>query len=109
MQQSTSEATIAGAPPRLDDSRIAAMFAGDRLWATGLLLVLWLLYAFVFYEVWPNIGDGNVALALAISGGLVLLFNTASIVAMLRHYSEDRDHIYGLDLHYLDIMRKAKG
>jgi hypothetical protein len=35
----------------------------------------------------------------------VLLFNTASILAMVQHYSGDKDHIYGLDLHYLDALR----
>jgi hypothetical protein len=35
----------------------------------------------------------------------VLLFNTASIFAMIRHYSGDKEHIYGLDLHYLDVLR----
>ncbi len=35
----------------------------------------------------------------------MLLFNTASIFAMISHYSGDKDHIYGLDLHYLDAAR----
>jgi hypothetical protein len=108
MQQKPIATHLAGVQQRSGDPRIAGMFSKDCLWASGLLLVLWLLYAFVFYEVWPNTGDGNVALALAISGGLVLLFNSASIVAMIKHYSEDKEHIYGLDLHYLDIMQKAK-
>ena len=38
----------------------------------------------------------------------MLLFNSASIVAMIKHYSDDKEHIYGLDLHYLDIMQRAK-
>jgi len=38
----------------------------------------------------------------------VLLFNTASIVAMLRHYTSDKHFIYGLDLKHLDEMRRAK-
>jgi hypothetical protein len=108
MQQTSSATQVAGVQQRSGDPRIASMFSKDCLWASGLLAVLWLLYAFVFYEVWPNTGDGNVALALAISGGLVLLFNSASIVAMIKHYSDDKEHIYGLDLHYLDIMQKAK-
>lgn len=108
MQQTSSATGVAGVQQRSGDPRIARMFRKDCLWSSGLLLVLWLIYAFVFYEVWPNTGDGNVALALAISGGLVLLFNTASIVAMVKHYSEDKQRIYGLDLHYLDIMQKAK-
>jgi len=108
MQQEPVEATIATVPRRASDPRITSMLSQDCLWASGLLLVLWLLYAFVFYEVWPNTGGGNVDLVLAISGGCVLLFNAASIVAMIRHYSDDREHIYGLDLHYLDIMQRAK-
>lgn len=39
------------------------------------------------------------------AGVLVLLFNTASVVAMLRHYDEDRAHIYGIDIHHLDEHR----
>ena len=108
MQQKPIEATVADVPRRASDPRIASMFTQDSLWASGLLAVLWLLYAFVFYEVWPNTVEGNVDLALAISGGCVLLFNAASIVAMIKHYSEDKEHIYGLDLHYLDIMQRAK-
>jgi hypothetical protein len=108
MQQRPVEATVASVSRRPSDARISSMFSQDCLWASGLLAVLWLLYAFVFYEVWPNTGEGNVDLALAISGGCVLLFNAASIVAMIKHYSEDKEHIYGLDLHYLDIMQRAK-
>ena len=108
MPETSSATSVVGVQPRLGDPRIESMFTKDCLWASGLLLILWLLYAFVFYEVWPNTGDGNVALALAISGGLVLLFNTASIIAMIKHYSEDKQRIYGLDLHYLDIMQRTK-
>lgn len=90
------------------DPRVESMFSTDRLWAYGAVLVLWLTYLFVLWQVLPNAGEDNVLLALAVSGGLVLLFNTASIVAMINHYSHDKDHIYGLDLHYLDAMNKSK-
>lgn len=85
------------------------MFSGDRLWAFGAVLVLWLVYAFTFWQLSLNPGADGVLQALAISGGLVLLFNTASIVAMISHYANDKDHIYGLDIHYLDEMKKTKG
>ena len=91
------------------DPRIDSMFATDRFWAFGAILVLWVLYAFVLYQVLPHVTDDQILLALAISGGLVLLFNTAAILAMTSHYSEDRDHIYGLDLHYSDLMKKSGG
>jgi hypothetical protein len=85
------------------------MFRSDRMWAWIAVIALWALYAFVFWRVMPLIADTNVLIALAISAGLVILFNTASILAMTSHYAEDKEHIYGLDLYYLDIMNKLKG
>lgn len=84
------------------------MFSTDRLWAYGSVIALWALYVFVLWSLIPVIADGNEMLALAISGGLVLAFNTASILAMISHYGEDKEHIYGLDLHYLDLKNKSK-
>jgi len=36
---------------------------------------------------------------------LLLLFNTASITAMIRHYGNDKEHIYGVDIRHLDAGR----
>lgn len=90
------------------DSRVDRMFSGDRLAAILALVVLWATYAFVFLEIVPLAGGYQVLYVLAAGAGLVLLFNTASIVAMISHYSEDRQNIYGLDLHYLDLMKKTR-
>jgi len=76
------------------------------MWSLVAVVVLWLLYAFVFYEIKDYAGSSEVIWALIISGGLVVLFNTASIFAMLFHLSEERDEIYSLDLHYLDLKNK---
>ena len=81
------------------------MFSGDRFWSLASLLLLWLLYAFVFFEMLPFASSPEVFWLLAISGGLVLLFNTASILVMVAHLSDDRNEIYGLDLHYLDVAK----
>ena len=85
------------------------MYRGDLAWALVALLVLWLTILFVFIEVAASSATSGVIIALAIFAGLVLLFNTASIVALLKHYAEDKDHLYGLDIHYLDEMKRAKG
>jgi hypothetical protein len=94
---------------RLSDPRIQSMFSGDRIWAFGAVIVLWCVYAFTYWELSRYATDDGVLQALAIAGGLVLLFNTASIIAMIAHYAQDKEHIYGLDIHYLDEMKKAKG
>ncbi len=90
----------------ISDPRVSKMFSGDRLWSLTAIAVLWLLYAFVFYEVKDDAGPPGVVWSLLIAGGLVILFNTAAIFAMLFHLSEERDEIYGLDLHYLDLKKQ---
>ncbi len=90
-----------------NDPRIHSMFNADRSWAYLSVLALWALYAFVLWRIIPDIKNSNELLALAISGALVLLFNTASIIAMISHYAEDKEHIYGLDLHYQDLKKNS--
>lgn len=94
--------------PETTDPRIELMYRGDRYWAIGAVAVLWVTVVFVFVSIMPQTETSGVVVALAISGGLVLLFNTASIVAMLRHYTDDKQHIYGLDIHYLDEIKRTK-
>lgn len=88
------------------DPRIASKFSGDRIWSLTAVVTLWALYAFVFYEVKDYVSTPDVFWALAVAGGLVLLFNTAAILAMVAHLSEERDDIYGLDLHYFDLAKR---
>lgn len=88
------------------DPRVDRMFGQDRMWAVLALVVVWALYSFVFYMLLPHLNDDGVLGVLLISGGLVMLFNAAAIWAMIAHYSEDRANIYGLDLHYLDLMKQ---
>lgn len=91
---------------RSSDERIDKMFSTDRLWAYGAVIALWATYLFVFWEVYPNTHNDDVVTALLIAGTLVLVFNTAAILAMINHYAHDKEHIYGLDIRYLDIMNK---
>ena len=88
------------------DSRIEKMYRGDLAWAIVALVVLWCTILFVFFEVATSTATSGVIIVLAIFAGLVLLFNTASILALLKHYAKDKAHLYGLDIHYLDEMRR---
>lgn len=86
--------------------RIDAMYARDRLWAWSFVIVLWVTYVFVFFAVqWFN-GDNGITLALLIGGALVLLYNTASIASMIKHYADDKHAIYSIDIRHLDEMRE---
>jgi uncharacterized membrane protein len=90
------------------DQRIEIMYRRDRLWAWTLVLLLWVAILAVLALSWPFIPDGGVRIAVVVGAAAVLIFNTASIAAMLSHYAEDKEFIYGLDLKALDAMRARK-
>lgn len=90
------------------DRRIETMLRGDKLGATVFVVCLWVVIAFVLAMVWQVVPDETIRLTLAVSAGALLLFNTAAIVAMVRHYEEDKTFIYGLDIRHLDAARAAK-
>jgi hypothetical protein len=83
-------------------SRIDRMFGRDRLWAWGFVIALWIVLAFVYFAVSDFIVDGTAKIVAAIAAILVGLFNTASIGAMISHYSHDKNSIYELDIRHLD-------
>ncbi len=77
--------------------------------AWAFVLGLWFAVVFVAYATWDLAPDGTARSLLLIGGAVVLLFNTAAIMAMLKHYREDRDFMYGLDIKFLDEARARKG
>jgi hypothetical protein len=90
------------------DERIDRMHGRDRIGALAFVIALWVVILFVLAAIWNQVTDGTIRTILVVAGGLVLIFNTASIVAMLRHYASDKHFIYGLDLKHLDEMRRQR-
>jgi cytochrome c oxidase assembly factor CtaG len=85
--------------------RIEAMFRRDRIWAFGFVVALWFVIGLVLLEVNPYIASNGIRIVCWIAAIVLLLFNTASIGAMVRHYSHDKAHIYGIDIKHLDAGR----
>lgn len=85
------------------------MHRSDTRIAWGFVVGLWLAIIFVMWGTWGLAPSGGARVLLLCGGALVLVFNTAAIVAMLRHYREDRDFMYGLDIKFLDAARAARG
>ena len=82
--------------------RIDKMFAGDKLIAGLLVAGLWLTVFFVMFAVRGFMPSAKVEIVCWIGAGFLLLFNTASIVAMIKHYGQDKAHIYAVDIRHLD-------
>ena len=91
------------------NQRIEAMHKRDVLVAWAFVIGLWCAVIFVATATWDLAPNGTARVLLMIAGAVVLIFNTAAILAMLRHYREDRDFMYGLDIKFLDEARGRKG
>ena len=87
------------------DARIDAMFMRDKIAASLLVVVLWLVVFFVMLAIRPYFPKGPVEIVCWIGAAILLVFNSASIFAMIRHYAEDKRHIYGVDIRHLDAGR----
>jgi hypothetical protein len=91
-----------------DDPRVDGMFRRDAFGALAAVVLVWLLYAFIFYimaGVFGELGLTALATGLAVC---VLILNASSIIAMIKHFSEDRTAIYSRDLYYLDVLRSNR-
>jgi hypothetical protein len=84
------------------DARIEAMFMRDKITAGALVVALWLTAFFIMLAVRGFIADKSVEIVCWIGAALLLIFNTSSIVAMIKHYGEDKAHIYAVDIRHLD-------
>jgi hypothetical protein len=91
------------------DQRIEAMYRSDVRGALAFVVALWVAVLFVLAMSWPHIPDGNVRIVVLLAATAVLIFNTASIAAMLKNYATDKQFIYGLDIKMLDESRKNSG
>jgi hypothetical protein len=90
------------------NQRIEAMYQGDKRGAWAFVLVLWVVVLFVLFMSWPHIPDGAVRIVALLAAAAVLIFNTAAVAAMVKHYADDKDFIYSLDIKHLDQMRKGR-
>ena len=90
------------------DQRITAMHSRDVRIAWAFVIGLWFAIIFVAIATWNLAPSGPARVVLLIGGAVILLFNTAAIMAMLQHYRDDRDFIYGLDIKFLDASRAGK-
>ena len=84
------------------------MYLRDCLMAWFDVALLWAAVFFVLIAILGIVQDSNIRLVLYISSFMLMLFNTASVFAMTKHFKEDKEFIYGLDIKHLDANRAAK-
>lgn len=88
--------------------RIESMYKRDCVMAWSDIVLLWLAIGFVLISILSIVEDPFIRAVLIISSALLVIFNTASVAAMTKHYAEDKNFIYELDIKHLDENREAK-
>lgn len=89
-------------------TRIDRMFKQDCMMAWVDVLLLWVAVFFVLYFILQIVQDPSIRLVMYISSFALIIFNTASVSAMHKHLSDDKQFIYGLDIKHLDANKAAK-
>ena len=84
------------------------MYLRDCIMAWADVLLIWLAVGFVLISILSILEDPVIRWVMIISSALLVFFNTASVGAMTKHYAEDKEFIYGLDIKHLDENRAAK-
>ncbi len=84
--------------------RIDTMFRNDRIFAYALLIGVWVAVWFVVDQVAALGPPGSLMGLVYLSALALCIFNTASIVAMVRHYEQAKEHIYRQDIEHLDAI-----
>jgi archaellum biogenesis protein FlaJ (TadC family) len=90
------------------NKRMNDMYVRDCLMAWFDVALLWVAVVFVLIAILGIVQDPNIRLVLYVASFMLLLFNTASVFAMTKHFKEDKEFIYGLDIKHLDANRAAK-
>ncbi|ODU25795.1 MAG: hypothetical protein ABT15_12210 [Pseudonocardia sp. SCN 73-27] len=88
---------------------MAALARRDRILAITFTLLMWVVLVFVFFAATSVAPTPAITVVLAVATLLLGLFNTASLLALLKRYAANRDLIYRPDVMHLDQLRAARG
>lgn len=88
---------------------MAALARRDRILAITFTLLMWVVLVFVFFAATSVAPTPAITVVLAVATLLLGLFNTASLLALLKRYAANRDLIYRPDVMHLDQLRAVRG
>jgi archaellum biogenesis protein FlaJ (TadC family) len=84
------------------------LYARDRWMAIAMVVALIVVLPFVYIALWDNMPSAATKVVLAVSGAVLLIYNVASMVALVRNYRRDKDFIYRRDVAHLRELRVAR-
>lgn len=89
-------------------SRIDSLARRDRLLAVAFTVFMWGTIVFVLVVASAVAPTPGIVVALVVSALLLGLFNTASMLALVRRYAANKELVYLPDIENLDRMRHER-
>ena len=90
------------------ESRIDILARRDRVLAVTFTVLMWVVLVFVLVVATTAAPSPGIIVALVASLLLLGLFNTASMIALVRRYAANKDLVYRPDIVNLDRMRHER-
>jgi hypothetical protein len=91
--------------------QMQSMLERDRLMAYGFVIAMLVVLPFILIVIWDNVPTDGIRVVLVLACAVVLIYNVASMVALVRNYERDRDFVYRRDVAHLrerDALRAAR-
>jgi archaellum biogenesis protein FlaJ (TadC family) len=84
------------------------MYRRDRWMAIALVIVLLIVLPYVYISLWDSMPGTTTKVVLAAAGAVLLIYNVASMLALVGNYRRDKDFIYRRDIAHLRELRVAR-
>jgi archaellum biogenesis protein FlaJ (TadC family) len=97
------EATEASVQRQMD-----SLYTVDRWTAIAYVIALLVVLPFIVVAMWDFMPSTEVKVVLIGSALVLALYNCASMLALIRNYSDDRDFIYRRDVAHQRLAKAAR-
>ena len=85
-----------------------SMFQRDRWMAIASVVAMLIVLPFVYFAVLDNMPGTGTKVVLAAACVVLLVYNVASMLALVRNYRRDKDFIYRRDVAHLTELATAR-
>lgn len=90
------------------DHQIASMLRRDIAVGVTLAALMWVTLLFVYLVTIQAVPDRLVSVVMGCAMALLGIFNTLSLLSLIRRYRAEREAIYTDDLYFLDLARAER-
>ena len=96
------------AAERSIQQQMERMYQRDRWMAIASVVAMLIVLPFVYVALLENMPGAGTKVVLAAAGVVLLVYNVASMLALVRNYRRDKDFIYRRDVAHLRELAVAR-